>query len=176
MRTVFLSLLWCTSVCATEVHAQSPAQRQLIRDVRVFDGERVLLHRSVLISGGIIAQVGGRALAAANADVIDGRGLTLLPGLIDAHVHLTDHADADARQALAFGVTTVLDMFSAGNRLANIKKLEAADEPDLADIRTAGTGATAPGGHPTQMGGPTFPTITRADSAQAFVDARIAEG
>ena len=75
------------------------------------------------------------------------------------------------------GVTTVLDMFSAGERLKLLRRLAAADLDGLADVRTAGTGATAPGGHPTQMGGPVaFPTIARAEDADAFVDARIAEG
>jgi imidazolonepropionase-like amidohydrolase len=109
-------------------------------------------------------------------EVIDGRGRTLLPGLIDAHVHLSDSAEADLRQALALGVTTVLDMFSASTRFERIKALRSADRPDLADVRTAGTGATAPGGHPSQMGGPPFPTIADAAEAAAFVDARIAEG
>ena len=52
----------------------------------------------------------------------------------------------------------------------------AADAPDVADVRTAGFGATAPGGHPSQMGGGPFPTICDSADAQAFVDARIAEG
>ena len=50
------------------------------------------------------------------------------------------------------------------------------DPPDVADVRTAGICATALGGHPTQMGGPPIPTLTEPQQAQAFVDARIAEG
>ena len=67
-------------------------------------------------------------------------------------------------------------MFNSGDRLKLIKKLEAEDRVDLADMRTAGSGATVPGGHPTQMGGGPIPTLTVPDQAQAFVDARIAEG
>lgn len=155
----------------------TPETAQLIRDVRLFDGERVREHRSVLIENGVIARVGGPALELAGAEVIDGRGLTLLPGLIDAHVHLPDQTEAASRQALRLGVTTQLDMTSVGQRLARVKRLQAEDQPDLADVRTAGACATAPGGHPTQMGGPPLPaTIAAADDAQQFVDARIAEG
>lgn len=89
---------------------------------------------------------------------------------------MSDSADADLRQALALGVTTVFDMFSASARFERIKALRSADRPDMADVRTAGTGATAPGGHPSQMGGPPFPTISDAAEATAFVDARVAEG
>jgi imidazolonepropionase-like amidohydrolase len=100
-----------------------------------------------------------------------------LPGLTDAHVHIPDHAEAASRQALVLGVTIQLDMFNGGDRLKKIKKMEEEDSPDVADVRTAGIGATVPGGHPTQMGGPfSIPTITGPAEAEAFVDARIAEG
>jgi imidazolonepropionase-like amidohydrolase len=131
---------------------------QIIRDVRVFDGEHVQEHRSVLIAGGKIARVGDAGLKApAGAEVINGKGRTLLPGLIDAHVHLPDNAEDAMRQALACGVTTQLDMFSAGDRLKKIKALEAEDRTGLAAVRTAGTGVTVAGGHPTEMGGPAIP-------------------
>jgi imidazolonepropionase-like amidohydrolase len=149
---------------------------QVIRDVTIFDGERVLQHRSVAIEDGKISLVGGPALAVRDAEVTEGAGRTLFPGLIDAHVHIPDDAELASRQALVLGVTTQLDMFSGGERLARVKRLEAEDRPDLADVRTAGVGATVPGGHPTQMGGPAFPTISSREQAQAFVDARTGEG
>ena len=169
--TLAIALMLAPSVV---VSAQSTF---VVRDVRLFDGERVTEHRSVVVRDGVIAQVGGAEVAVpAGAQVVDGRGRTLLPGLIDAHVHLTDETEADLRQSLALGVTTVLDMWTGGPRFERIKTLRAADAPDVADVRTAGTGATAPGGHPTQMGGGTFPTIADSADAQAFVDARLAEG
>jgi imidazolonepropionase-like amidohydrolase len=90
--------------------------------------------------------------------------------------HLPNPVEKASHQALVLGVTTQLDMFNGGDRLALIKQLEAEDRPDLADMRTAGTGATVPGGHPTQMGGGPIATITSPMDAQNFVDARIAEG
>lgn len=41
----------------------------------------------VLIDGGIIRAIGGQ-ISAADADVIDAEGLTVVPGIIDAHVHI----------------------------------------------------------------------------------------
>jgi imidazolonepropionase-like amidohydrolase len=149
----------------------------VVRDVRVFDGERTAEHRTVLIQDGKIARIAGPGLAApAAAQVIDGRGRTLIPGLIDAHVHLSDSVEADLRQAAVNGVTTVIDMFSASTRFERIKAARAADALGVADVRTAGVGATVPGGHPSQMGGPPFPTISDSSEADAFVDARVAEG
>lgn len=173
LRGALVPLMWLSG---PELPAQIPTAIQLIHDVRVFDGERVQEHRSVLIEGGKIRQIGGPELTIATAGVIDGRGRTLLPGLIDAHVHLPNPIEKASHQALVLGVTTQLDMFNSGDRLKLIKKLEAEDRVDLADMRTAGSGATVPGGHPTQMGGGPIPTLTAPDQAQAFVDARIAEG
>ncbi len=153
------------------------SQSFVVKDVRVFDGERVADRRSVLVENGRISQVAGPDLRVPQGtEVIDGRGRTLLPGLIDSHVHLTDSAAADLRQALSLGVTTVLDMFSGSTRFEHIKLLRAADSAGLADVRTAGIGASAPGGHPSQMGGPPFPTLTDSSEAEDFVTQRAAEG
>src|SRR5215467_4901543 len=64
---------------------QARSQTQLIHDVRVFDGEHVLEHRSVLIENGKISRI-ETSLKAPNAEIIEGHNRTLLPGLIDAHV------------------------------------------------------------------------------------------
>jgi len=172
LTTVALLMWWAARPA---VYQASPTP-QLIRDVRVFDGEQTLEHRSVLIEGGKIGQVGGPQLSVADAELVDGRGRTLVPGLIDAHVHIPNPIEKSSHQALVLGVTTQLDMFNSGDRLKLIKQLEAEDRADLADMRTAGIGATVPGGHPTQMGGGPIPTITSPAEAQSFVDARIAEG
>ena len=171
--TAFLFCVWLPALAGL---CQTPGTSQLIRDVRVFDGEHVFEHRSLLIEDGKISRIGGSKLKVANAAGVDGRGRTLLPGLIDAHVHLPNPVEEASRQALVLGVTTQLDMFNGGDRLKLIKRLESEDRPDIADMRTAGIGATVPGGHPTQMGGGPIPTITGPGQAQAFVDARIGEG
>ena len=59
----------------------------VIREVRVFDGTGVSDITCVLIDGGRISAV-DRDLDGAGARVVDGAGGTLLPGFIDAHVHL----------------------------------------------------------------------------------------
>ncbi|MEZ5313159.1 MAG: amidohydrolase family protein [Thermoanaerobaculia bacterium] len=138
--------------------------------VRVFDGERVLVDANVLVAGGRIVSVGKGADLPPGVEAIDGRGRTLLPGLIDAHVHVFDGAQLE--QSLAFGVTTVLDMFSVPAAIAGLK---AAGRSDWADLRSAGILATAPGGHGTEYG-IQIPTISAPEEAQAFVDARLAEG
>ncbi|HEU4562009.1 MAG TPA: CIA30 family protein [Longimicrobium sp.] len=151
-----------------------PAPATLFRGVRVFDGERMVGERDVLVQGGRIARMGTGIPAPAGAAVVDGRGKALLPGLIDAHTHTW--GEATRRQALVFGVTTELDMFTVPETAAQARAEQAAGRAhDRADLFSAGVLVTAPGGHGTEYG-IRIPTLTSADSAQAFVDARIAEG
>jgi imidazolonepropionase-like amidohydrolase len=107
---------------------------------------------------------------------IDGRGRTLLPGLIDAHVHVFAAAQADA---LRFGVTTELDMFSMSADLKHWReKRNSLSKTTDADTWSAGIGVSAPGGHPsaTMPGSSGIPTLARADDASDFVHARVDEG
>src|SRR5579884_1831043 len=146
----------------------------VIRNARVFDGQKVLPRATVVITAGKIAAVGENVKAPADAVVVDGTGKTLLPGFIDAHTH-TIVASA-LRQASIFGVTTTLDMFTDPKTAAQVKKEEAAGGLwDSARLFSAGFLATAPGGHGTEYG-MKVPTLTKPDEAQAWVDARIAEG
>jgi hypothetical protein len=56
------------------------------------------------------------------------------------------------------------------------KEIARGEHQNAADFRTAGTGATVPKGHPTEMGGPSIPTLKPDDDIQSFVDARFADG
>ena len=64
----------------------------LIRNTRVFVGDgKVIENGSVLVRDGKIAEIydgAGPDAEKLHADVVEGAGKTLLPGLIDVHVHL----------------------------------------------------------------------------------------
>ncbi len=142
-----------------------------IINARVFDGHVLRSWTSVRFVDGVISECAPRALAEPGDEVVDAAGGGVLPGLIDAHTHLLPGAPG---QALTFGVTTELDMFSKPELVARVKS-DAAQRDDVADVRSAGIGATAPGGHPSMMYAP-FPTLTGPGEAAGFVAARIAEG
>jgi dihydroorotase len=75
------------------------------------------LRGDLRIRGGLIAEI-GPALAPNGATTIDVGGLIVAPGLIDFHVHVYDgmnlHSVTPADAGLRTGVTTMLDMGSAG--------------------------------------------------------------
>lgn len=145
----------------------------VIRDVRLFDGERVHERTSVAVARDKIVAVGPELSVTVGAEVVEGAGMTLLPGLIDAHTHI--QSGDQLRQALVFGVTTELDMFTLPGLFRTLRRLSADRGRGLADFRTAGILATAPGGHGTEYGFE-IPTLTTPAEAQAFVDARLSEG
>ncbi len=173
MNQALSTLLVCT-VSAAAAMAQPAPQPLLIEHVRVFDGARTLDNRSVLVEGGIIRSVAAAIPRPPGATIVDGSGKTLLPGLIDAHTHTLSPASLE--QAPIFGVTTDLDMFTDAATAAGIRKQQSEGAlPNYVNLRSAGFLATAPGGHGTEYG-IKVPTLTRPEEAQAWVDARIAEG
>ncbi len=70
---------------------QAPAPEVVFTNVRVFDGTADALSgpTTVVVRGNVIAAIGPAAAPASpEATVIDGTGQTLMPGLIDNHVHM----------------------------------------------------------------------------------------
>jgi len=110
---------------------------------RVFDGSRDLGEKTVVIDNGVIEAVGDEVPR--DAEIVDAHGATLLPGLIDAHVH-TD--GAGLRMALQFGVTTELEMQGANTAR---DRRHITEDDGMADVRSAGFGLTPPGGHPEEL-------------------------
>ena len=62
----------------------------LISDVDIFDGKqnRLVSNQNVLIVGNRIHEISDKPIAHENVEIISGRGMTLMPGLIDVHTHL----------------------------------------------------------------------------------------
>lgn len=141
----FTSALMLTSVPSAAQDGQTATAEPgetLFRNVRVFDGSATALSgpTNVLVRGNVIAAIGPEAIPTAATKTIDGRGRTLMPGLIDVHVHLTfgaltmaelaspdltpakagEAAAANATQTLMRGFTSVRDV---GGPIFEVKKM-----------------------------------------------------
>ena len=120
----------------------------LITDVRIFDGEAIIDNGSVLVSGGKIEKVSPTRIDF-DGKVISRPGHTLLPGFIDAHVHLDFGNESGLAQGLRFGVTTQCDL---GNAPFQIKQLqEMVSKGDCSDLKSAMQSATPDGGWPAPL-------------------------
>jgi imidazolonepropionase-like amidohydrolase len=149
------------------------AESFVIRNANVFDGKHSVHDTDVCVADGKIKALGKHLELPGNTTVVDGRGDTLLPGLIDAHTHAFGDALKDA---IVFGVTTELDMFTDIRLVQEVKRLEAEGKNrNRADLRSAGTLATVRGGHGTEYG-ISIPTLSTPAEAPGWVDARIKEG
>ena len=145
--------------------AAQPARRLALVGATVIDGvnARPLPDAVVLIENGRIAAVGTRA----RTPIPDGferkdlTGLTLLPGLIDSHVHITfallrgpNDPQADAkvneilREFLRHGVTSIRDVGAGHPWIIDLARSIDEGRREGPRILAAGPMLTAPGGHP----------------------------
>ena len=154
----------------------------IFADVRIFDGDRILdSTHDVVIDGPLIASVqpagttaqpgpAGQAGATTQPGATISRGGVLLPGLIDAHVHL--RGTGDLEELARWGVTTALDMGSWPPEL--IEELRRAGSTD---VRSTGAGAVGPGSLQAKIPGrPTDSIVTNPEDGRRFVAARLAQG
>jgi imidazolonepropionase-like amidohydrolase len=125
---VLLSILLLT----TSIAAQSPQapQSNIVAFVNVnvipMDRERVLRNQTVIVRNGTITTIGDskRIKAPAGAQVVDGTGKFLTPGLMDMHVHLFSDdefpdalAEDEFKVMIAYGVTTIRLMIGTPEQL-----------------------------------------------------------
>jgi imidazolonepropionase-like amidohydrolase len=148
----------------TNATAASDASKTALTHVRVFDGRRLREPGTVVIDGDLIGS------DAAGARVIDAGRAVLLPGLIDAHVHL--YGREDLEQLSAFGVTTALDMGTPWEVVNELRGLHG-----LTDIRSPGKPACAPGSdHARMLQAPPEAQVAGPDQASEFVSNWISQG
>jgi imidazolonepropionase-like amidohydrolase len=105
-----------------------PAGAVAFTGVRLFDADatRFVNDQTVVVDKGVIAAVGARDSVAVppGAQLIDGRGKTLVPGLWDCHMHIGD--DFTGLQELSMGVTSVRDPGNDDVRTIDRRKRAAA--------------------------------------------------
>ncbi|HEU4768677.1 MAG TPA: amidohydrolase family protein, partial [Pyrinomonadaceae bacterium] len=157
LRCCVLLLLCVAVLLPASKGQQQPAPTEsvfLIKPARVFDGESAQLHEgwAVLVRGQKIVAAGpaGSLEAPRDAKVIELPGLTLLPGLIEAHSHVLLHPysetvwnDQVARESLSLrvaratnhlrntlqaGFTTIRDLGTEGAAYADVGLKQAVEQ------------------------------------------------
>src|SRR5271156_2016798 len=180
-RTIFAFALAAALafLSSAQLHAQTmqsqaqPAPRShaiVLHAARLLDVEsgRITTPGEILIQGDAIKEVGAKVPRPTNAEIVDLGDTTLLPGLIDAHVHLFLHpGDEDlqtvtesvpqrtitatiaARDDLLAGFTAERDMGTEGAGSADTAVRDAIDKGEIPGprLRISGNAINILGGH-----------------------------
>jgi imidazolonepropionase-like amidohydrolase len=173
--------------------ATTPA-RVYVRAARMFDpaSGRVTMDAVVVVEGERVAQVGSALAVPQGARVYDLGDVTLLPGLIDAHTHITYHfdktgrfgiswdstadetlkyAEENARATLEAGFTTIRNL-GAGGRV-DIRLRDEINRGDVRGPRMLVSGEPLTGA---ELRGAGDDREARMRRVREFVRARVAEG
>jgi imidazolonepropionase-like amidohydrolase len=158
------------------------------------DTGRVVAPGEIRVEGDRIAEVGSAVRRPAGAEIVDLGDATLLPGLIDAHVHLFLHPGAEdlqtvqesvpqrtilatlaARDDLMAGFTAERDMGTEGAGSADTAVRDAVNRGQIPGprLRISGNAVDILGGHEDAIGfNPAqrvLPNATRANGAEELV-------
>ena len=139
------------------------------------DAERVLPDQTVVVRDGSIAAIGARDAIdlPATARRIDGSGLYLAPGLIDAHVHLRDSSELISY--LTHGVTTAVHLSGPTGNVSDVLDLRARVlRGEVVAPTIYSSGRIVDGDPPIFRGVSTI--VRTVDEARNLVDAQVAAG
>jgi imidazolonepropionase-like amidohydrolase len=184
-----LLLLLLHEFCAGQVSSAAAPNAIVLHAARLLDvkGGRLVKPGEVLVQGERIVEVGSSVKRPAGAEVINLGDRTLLPGLIDAHVHLFLHPGAEdlqtvqesvaqrtimavlaARDDLMAGFTAERDMGTEGAGSADTAVRNAIDEGLVPGprLRISGNAINILGGHEDALGfNPAQHVLPNADYA-----------
>jgi imidazolonepropionase-like amidohydrolase len=206
-RHVFSILLgFATVTTGTSAQAPPATRPVILHAARLLDIEagRILTPGEVLVEGEKIVAAGSSVAHPAGAETIDLGDTTLMPGLIDAHVHLFLHPGAEdlqtvqesvpqrvimatlaAKADLLAGFTAERDMGTEGAGSADTAVREAIDRGDIPGphMRVSGNAINILGGHedalhynPEQHVLPNATYANNADELVAVIRQQIKEG
>ena len=147
----------------------------LIKDVHVIVGDgSELSHQNVLIRNGIIQKISNDAIEDAAAIAVNGRGYTLMPGLIDSHLHIQggfschneEESDVFLRERiprifsesmLPYGITTIKDLDAPKHFIYKLRNQLKSGKITGPELLIVGPNFTAPDGHPASTLGSNSP-------------------
>jgi imidazolonepropionase-like amidohydrolase len=157
------SLISCSSHSLLTAPSSKPAG-YLITNVSVFTavkGRLVIKNAWVHVKGKHIVKISAAPFEVPGAEVIDGTGMTLLPGLIDSHTHISSGAfipwkpamlptmDYNFEACLYSGITAVIDMGGMpSNKMGSISAEIESGAKTAPHLFYPGIGFTAPESHP----------------------------
>jgi imidazolonepropionase-like amidohydrolase len=186
-------LAFCTLLLCSPIFAQNPASTAPIvlhaAHLLQIDTGKILAPGEILVQGDRIAEVGSTVKHPSNAQLVDLGDATLLPGLIDAHIHLFLHPGAEdlqtveesvpqrtimavraAHDDLMAGFTAERDMGTEGAGSADTAVRDAINNGQIPGprLRISGNAVDILGGHEDAIGfNPAQHVLSNADYANS---------
>ena len=114
-------------------------------ELRIVDDATVVLEGDRILAAGSAAELSEPS----DSEVVDAGGLTLIPGFIDAHVHIGFAAPGEV---LRHGVTTVRDLGWPPKKIWPLVEASRASDFDGPEVLAAGQMITVSRGYPTRAG------------------------
>ncbi len=137
----------------------------IIKNVHIITGDGTeVFNRNVYVSKGIIEEISAEPIVKKGVQIIDGEGKTLMPGLIDSHVHIqgmNSRSEEDSDRFLAekipqifaegvfpYGVTTIKDMCAPRHFAYKLRDMLRKGKIIGPELLIVGPNFTTPEGHP----------------------------
>lgn len=179
LRHTLLLALGLFAGCGGEFSSRNDATLAITHVAVIdLDSGRVVPDQTVLIRNTRIDAVGtGPMPVPTDARVVDGRGAYLMPGLIDAHVHLFNNVSRRPPSMWAFplfiaaGVTGVREMWVELEQMTTVEEWRrAVDEGELVGPRVLAAGALVDG---PRSWVPNAPHVVTPDEGRRFVQEAV---
>lgn len=155
----------------------------IIKNVHIITGDGTQAEgQNVYIKNGVIADITDKPLSKKNVQIIDGTGKTLMPGLIDSHVHIQgirNRSDEDSdrflsetmpeifkERILPYGITTLKDLGSPRHFIYKLKDKIRSGAITGPELLVTGPNLTAPEGHPANTLGGDNPWLRKELAAE----------
>lgn len=137
----------------------------IFQDVHVIVGDGTeRFHQNVYVKNGIIQKITTEKIENVNATIIDAKNMTLMPGLIDSHVHIQGMNNKSDKESdtflygmlpeifkdkvLPFGITTVKDLCAPRHFIYKLRDEIKSGKIVGPELLVVGPNFTAPEGHP----------------------------
>lgn len=150
----------------------------IIKNVHIITGDKTeKFNQNVYVSKGIIEKISDEPMEIKGVQIIDGDGKTLMPGLIDSHIHIqgmNSRSDEDSDRFLAekipeifsegvfsYGVTTIKDMCAPRHFAYKLRDMINKGKITGPELIIVGPNFTTPEGHPANTLGCDNPWMRR---------------
>lgn len=165
----------------------------VIEDVHIIAGDGTeQWHQNVYIKNGVIEDISPDDIAVKTAQIVNGTGKTLMPGLIDSHVHiqgLNNRSDEDSdaflygtipeifkEKMLPYGITTVKDLCAPRHFIYKLRDEIKKGKIAGPELLVVGPNFTAPDGHPANTLGGNNPWMRKEMAIEVTTPEQVHDG